>query len=144
MSMKKMLERKIKYASGVPCSHPACWAHITHPCEVCGRIQCVGDVYESPFVDGMDKKDYPEKIFILRVDPDYLVVKKDDGYGAVEYLRADKVGEMEDEEKVHNDMAEFFELLRSQPNFANFSKEFIFGTVLGEVIETYHLIRKEK
>ena len=44
-----MLERKIKYASGVPCSHPACWAHITHPCEVCGRIQCVGDVYESPF-----------------------------------------------------------------------------------------------
>lgn len=33
----------------------------------------------------------PEKVFILRVDPDYLVVKKDDGYGAVEYIRADIV-----------------------------------------------------
>ena len=23
---------------GVPCDHPGCLSHITHPCEVCGRI----------------------------------------------------------------------------------------------------------
>jgi len=25
---------------GQPCSHPGCCAHITHPCEVCGRTGC--------------------------------------------------------------------------------------------------------
>ena len=23
---------------GVPCDHPGCLSHISHPCEVCGRI----------------------------------------------------------------------------------------------------------
>lgn len=27
-----------KYKNGEPCSHPGCLNHLTHPCEVCGRI----------------------------------------------------------------------------------------------------------
>lgn len=27
-----------RYAPGVPCSHPGCLSHVTHPCEGCGRI----------------------------------------------------------------------------------------------------------
>jgi hypothetical protein len=26
------------FKNGVPCSHPGCLNHITHPCEVCGRF----------------------------------------------------------------------------------------------------------
>jgi hypothetical protein len=25
---------------GQPCNHPGCCAHISHPCEVCGRTCC--------------------------------------------------------------------------------------------------------
>jgi hypothetical protein len=32
------------YPNGVPCEHPGCWAHRTHPCEGCGRIGSIGDV----------------------------------------------------------------------------------------------------
>lgn len=27
-----------KYEDGDPCDHPGCLHHISHPCEVCGRI----------------------------------------------------------------------------------------------------------
>lgn len=27
-----------KYPDGVPCDHPGCASHISHPCEGCGRI----------------------------------------------------------------------------------------------------------
>jgi hypothetical protein len=27
-----------KLRDGIPCSHPGCLSHITHPCEGCGRI----------------------------------------------------------------------------------------------------------
>lgn len=37
------LQYSIKYPDGVPCDHPGCWAHRTHPCECCGRIECKGD-----------------------------------------------------------------------------------------------------
>ena len=26
------------YPAGVPCKHPGCFNHVTHPCEYCGRI----------------------------------------------------------------------------------------------------------
>jgi hypothetical protein len=33
-----MSGRKRKFIPGVPCEHPGCLHHITHPCEGCGRI----------------------------------------------------------------------------------------------------------
>lgn len=27
-----------EYPDGVPCEHPGCFSHRTHPCEKCGRI----------------------------------------------------------------------------------------------------------
>ncbi len=24
----------------LPCSHPGCCHHVTHPCEMCGRVAC--------------------------------------------------------------------------------------------------------
>jgi hypothetical protein len=27
---------------GVPCSHPGCLAHVSHPCEGCGRVGGIG------------------------------------------------------------------------------------------------------
>jgi hypothetical protein len=32
------LSRIASIKDGEPCSHPGCLAHITHPCEGCGRI----------------------------------------------------------------------------------------------------------
>lgn len=32
------LNRIEKLIDGVPCSHPGCLNHVTHPCEGCGRI----------------------------------------------------------------------------------------------------------
>jgi len=29
--------KKEKYQPGVPCGHPGCAAHLSHPCEFCGR-----------------------------------------------------------------------------------------------------------
>ena len=29
-----------EYLDGEPCSHPGCSRHVSHPCEVCGRIAC--------------------------------------------------------------------------------------------------------
>lgn len=26
------------FKDGQPCSHPGCLSHISHPCEICGRI----------------------------------------------------------------------------------------------------------
>lgn len=28
-----------KFRTGEPCNHPGCMAHVSHPCEVCGRLQ---------------------------------------------------------------------------------------------------------
>lgn len=28
------------FKPGQPCGHPGCCSHVTHPCEICGRIQC--------------------------------------------------------------------------------------------------------
>ena len=30
--------------SGQPCKHKGCLSHSSHPCEVCGRINGIGDV----------------------------------------------------------------------------------------------------
>ena len=30
---------------GEPCKHSGCRAHVSHPCEVCGRIACKGEAY---------------------------------------------------------------------------------------------------
>lgn len=27
-----------EFQPGVPCDHPGCFSHLTHPCEKCGRI----------------------------------------------------------------------------------------------------------
>lgn len=37
---------KLKYGDGQPCNHPGCMAHISHPCEGCGRRGAIGEVYE--------------------------------------------------------------------------------------------------
>jgi len=34
------------YGTGIPCTHPGCINHITHPCEKCGRIKAQG-IYEK-------------------------------------------------------------------------------------------------
>jgi hypothetical protein len=28
----------MRFKDGQPCSHPGCLSHISHPCEICGRI----------------------------------------------------------------------------------------------------------
>ena len=38
---------KVKYEYGQPCEHKGCLNHISHPCEVCGRIGGKGVVYEE-------------------------------------------------------------------------------------------------
>lgn len=38
---------KVKYKDGQPCDHPGCMAHISHPCEGCGRTGARGTVYEG-------------------------------------------------------------------------------------------------
>lgn len=38
---------KVKYQDGQPCRHPGCMAHISHPCERCGRVGARGVVYEG-------------------------------------------------------------------------------------------------
>ena len=43
------LDADIKYWDGEPCNHPGCRNHISHPCEVCGRIGARGFIYENPF-----------------------------------------------------------------------------------------------
>jgi len=37
MSKNPLLD-EYKYSDGVPCDHPGCLHHISHPCEGCGRI----------------------------------------------------------------------------------------------------------
>jgi len=32
------MDKKLK--PGVPCDHPGCCHHVSHPCEKCGRIKC--------------------------------------------------------------------------------------------------------
>jgi hypothetical protein len=44
------MEKVLKYKSGQPCEHPGCWAHMSYPCETCGRIACNGDVFEEGHV----------------------------------------------------------------------------------------------
>lgn len=36
--MKKVIK------DGEPCDHNGCCNHVTHPCEICGRTCCQGDV----------------------------------------------------------------------------------------------------
>lgn len=44
------LYMRVKYKDGQPCSHRGCMAHISHPCEGCGRMGARGTVYEGlPF-----------------------------------------------------------------------------------------------
>ena len=31
------------YPENIPCPHPGCLSHISHPCEYCGRIAGKGD-----------------------------------------------------------------------------------------------------
>lgn len=36
--------KTIKVKDGEPCPHRGCLNHVTHPCEVCGRINGKGNV----------------------------------------------------------------------------------------------------
>jgi hypothetical protein len=40
--MKVNEQNNIYFEDGEPCPHPGCKNHITHPCEVCGRIAAQG------------------------------------------------------------------------------------------------------
>jgi hypothetical protein len=31
-------DKQVEIPDGMPCKHPGCLNHITHPCEGCGRI----------------------------------------------------------------------------------------------------------
>jgi hypothetical protein len=42
-----ILTRKQK--DGESCGHPGCLAHVTHPCEACGRI--AGNIYSKMLID---------------------------------------------------------------------------------------------
>lgn len=35
--------KKITYKDGENCTHIGCCQHLTHPCENCNRIACMGD-----------------------------------------------------------------------------------------------------
>ncbi len=41
------MERKrfLMHKSGQPCKHRGCLSHISHPCEGCGRVGGVGNIY---------------------------------------------------------------------------------------------------
>ena len=34
------------YADGVPCNHPGCLSHVSHPCEGCGRVSGINAVLQ--------------------------------------------------------------------------------------------------
>lgn len=34
----------VMFGDGVPCPNPGCSGHMTHPCEMCGRVACRGAV----------------------------------------------------------------------------------------------------
>jgi len=38
---------KIKYEYNQSCEHKGCLNHISHPCEICGRIAGKGTIYEK-------------------------------------------------------------------------------------------------
>jgi len=40
LSENEQADAPDKLLPGVPCSHPGCAQHMSHPCEVCGRIAC--------------------------------------------------------------------------------------------------------
>ena len=50
-----MAKRQIDIPDGEPCRHPGCLSHITHPCEVCGRI---GGISEPVTDDEIDRLAY--------------------------------------------------------------------------------------
>lgn len=33
---------EVMFGDGIPCFHPGCRWHVTHPCEMCGRRSCKG------------------------------------------------------------------------------------------------------
>ena len=35
---------RVFYKDGEPCDHPGCTNHISHPCEICGRVGAKGEV----------------------------------------------------------------------------------------------------
>ncbi len=43
MSIIESVYKEIELKDGQPCSHQGCERHISHPCEVCGRIGARGD-----------------------------------------------------------------------------------------------------
>ena len=47
---------------GYTCSHKGCYAHRTHPCEACGRIQCKG---ETKLLKKTNMKTNKKRIFIV-------------------------------------------------------------------------------
>ena len=59
---------------GEPCGHPGCLAHISHPCEVCGRI--------GGRMDEIDKK-IEEYCQIIEKKAVTIYGEDDDPFGSV-------------------------------------------------------------
>ena len=43
--------KKVTVSEGQPCNHTGCSLHISHPCEVCGRIAMRGTAEYDPTID---------------------------------------------------------------------------------------------
>lgn len=57
-------EREILFDDSEPCRHFGCKAHITHPCEGCGRIAARGIKYKNIFADVLG---YNQKLGYRRI-----------------------------------------------------------------------------
>ena len=61
--------------NGEPCRHPGCLQHLTHPCEVCGRIggwpveeYCEGETLKDiDILDGADPDADPDQLYTISI-----------------------------------------------------------------------------
>lgn len=74
---------EILFQDGEPCHHFGCRAHISHPCEGCGRIAARGIKYKNPFLDdvvGYNQKLGYRKIKLVRDGFQTLMIRDKLGY----------------------------------------------------------------
>lgn len=55
-----------KFPDG-PCEHPGCFAHVTHPCEKCGRIAGTYAIYNVKDIKSLQSQLHPLKEFVHKV-----------------------------------------------------------------------------
>jgi hypothetical protein len=85
---------KIKYNDGVPCGHPGCLNHVTHPCEGCGRVGGVIDKKQEDLVTRLKKRaeirrQIPGRKSVQEGKPDRIAALLEEAAARIEDLHAE-------------------------------------------------------